>query len=121
MNRHIDNTKAKTPFSFEDGVLALVDPKGFEPSTSRMRTERAPSCATGPYLAQLQYYNTLFKKVKKIFVDYIANLSYNTFAAFDKAALVGEPAVPCNLQSATAGMNSQHRICHVSSDTGKQR
>jgi len=27
--------------------------------------------------------------------------------AFDKAALVGEPAVPCNLQSATAGMNSQ--------------
>nr|DAT52840.1 MAG TPA: hypothetical protein [Caudoviricetes sp.] len=29
--------------------------------------------------------------------------------------------MPCNLQSATAGMNSQHRICHVSSDTGKQR
>ena len=44
------------------------------------------------------------KKVKKIFVDYIADLSYNIFAAFDKAALVGEPAVPCNLQSATAGV-----------------
>ena len=27
----------------------------------------------------------------------------------DKAALVGESAVPCNLQSATAGMNSRLR------------
>ena len=70
---------------------------------------------------QLEYYNTLFEKVKKIFVAYILDLSYNISAAFDKAALVGEPAVPCNLQSATAGMNSQHRICHVSSDPGKQR
>lgn len=70
---------------------------------------------------QLEYYNTLFGKVKKIFVAYILDLSYNISAAFDKAALVGEPAVPCNLQSATAGMNSQHRICHVSSDPGKQR
>ena len=26
--------------------------------------------------------------------------------AFDKAALVGEPAVPCNLQSATAAVSS---------------
>ena len=41
--------------------------------------------------------------------------------AFDKAALVGEPAVPCNLQSATAGMNSRLRICSVSTDPGKQR
>ena len=43
------------------------------------------------------------------------------YVAIDKAALVGEPAVPCNLQSATAGMNSRLRICSVSSDPGKQR
>lgn len=30
-------------------------------------------------------------------------------SACDKAALVGESAVPCNLQSATAGMNSRPR------------
>ena len=43
------------------------------------------------------------------------------FVAFDKAALVGEPAVPCNLQSAIAGTNSRPRVCSVSSDSGKQR
>ena len=42
------------------------------------------------------------------------------FVAFDKAALVGEPAVPCNLQSAIAGMNSRPRIVDVSSDRGKR-
>ena len=61
------------------------------------------------------------KKVKKIFVDYIADLSYNIFAAFDKAALVGEPAVPCSLQSAIAGMNSSPRVCDVSSGGSKWR
>ena len=35
--------------------------------------------------------------------------------AFYKAALVGEPAVPCYLQSATAGMNSRTRAGVVSS------
>ena len=39
----------------------------------------------------------------------------------DKAALVGELAVPCNLQSATAGMNSRPRIVDVSSARSKQR
>lgn len=39
---------------------------------------------------------------------------------FDKAALVGEIAVPCNLQSATAGMNSFHRVCDVLTDLGKR-
>ena len=39
--------------------------------------------------------------------------------AFDKAALVGEPAVPCDLQSAVAGTNSPMRVCAVSSDFGK--
>ena len=29
--------------------VVLVDLMGFEPTTSRMRTERAPSCATGPF------------------------------------------------------------------------
>ena len=43
------------------------------------------------------------------------------FVAFDKAALVGELAVPCYLQSATAGMNSQPRAVLVLSDSGKQR
>ncbi len=47
------NPKEKTP-SF-DGVFLLVDLKGIEPSTLRMRTVRAPSCATGPYLAYLLY------------------------------------------------------------------
>ena len=40
--------------------------------------------------------------------------------AFFKAALVGELAVPCNLQSAIAGMNSRHRVCDVSTDLGKR-
>ena len=40
---------------------------------------------------------------------------------FGKAALVGEPAVPCNLQSATAGMNSRLRESDVSTDFGKWR
>ena len=56
------------------------------------------------------YYNTIFQNVKRnfyyFFIDYILQMGYNVGAAFDKAALVGEPAVPCNLQSATAGMNS---------------
>ena len=98
----------------------VVDHRGIEPLTSRLRTWRSPSWANGPNRL-LAYYSTFFRFVKKIFVDYILFLSYNAFAAFDKAALVGEPAVPCNLQSATAGMNSQLRICHVSSDPGKQR
>ena len=100
--------------------IVVVDPRGIEPLTSRLRTWRSPSWANGPNRL-LAYYSTFFRFVKKIFVDYILFLSYNAFAAFDKAALVGEPAVPCNLQSATAGMNSQLRICHVSSDPGKQR
>ena len=29
-------------------ALLLVDPKGFEPSTSRMRTERSPRLSYGP-------------------------------------------------------------------------
>ena len=33
--------------------------------------------------------------------------------ACDKVALVGEIAVPCSPQSATAGMNSYTRICVV--------
>jgi len=36
-------------------------------------------------------------------------------------ALVGELAVPCNLQSATAGMNSSSRTCDVLSASDKQR
>ena len=43
------------------------------------------------------------KKYSILFV-----LSYRP-SACDKAALVGESAVPCNLQSATAGMNSRPR------------
>ena len=45
---------------------------------------------------------------------------YNNGVAFDKAALVGEPAVPCCLQSAIAGTKPHPRICSVSSDPGKQ-
>ena len=35
-------------------LRVMVDLKGFEPSTSRMRTERAPSCATGPFTQHLR-------------------------------------------------------------------
>ncbi len=47
-------------------------------------------------------------------------LSYRP-SVCDKAALVGESAVPCNLQSATAGMNSHprsglYRLPHISGD-----
>ena len=67
----------------------------------------------------LMYYTTDFSFVKKK-IDYLFKLSYNKPVTFDKAVLVGEPAVPCNLQSATAGMNSRSRKFSVSSDPGKQ-
>ena len=66
------------------------------------------------------YYITDFPFVKKN-IDYLFYLRYNIFVTFDKAVLVGEPAVPCNLQSAAAGANSRLRICSVLSDSGKQR
>ena len=65
------------------------------------------------------YYITDFSFVKKN-IDYLSGLYYNTFVTFDKAVLVGEPAVPCNLQSAKAGMNPRSRKFSVSSDSGKQ-
>ena len=43
------------------------------------------------------YYITDFPFVKKN-IDYLFYLRYNIFVTFDKAVLVGEPAVPCNLQ-----------------------
>ena len=67
----------------------------------------------------LMYYTTDFSFVKKK-IDYLFKLSYNKPVTFDKAVLVGEPAVPCDLQSATAGMNPRSRKFSVSSDPGKQ-
>ena len=58
---------------------------------------------------------------KNLSLDYFRRITYNIPAVFGKAALVGEPAVPCHLQSATAGMNSRSRICGVPSDGGKRR
>ena len=43
------------------------------------------------------YYTTDFPFVKKN-IDYLFTMRYNTFVTFDKAVLVGEPAVPCDLQ-----------------------
>lgn len=45
--------KIRTLLQSETGsdFSCLVDPKGIEPSTLRMRTVRAPSCATGPHLS----------------------------------------------------------------------
>ena len=74
---------------------------------------------SGPLFESLMYYTTEFSFVKKN-IDYLFALRYNTFVTFDKAVLVGEPAVPCDLQSATAGMNSRSRKFSVSSDPGKQ-
>ena len=67
----------------------------------------------------LMYYITEFLFVKKN-IDYLFHLRYNIFVTFDKAVLVGEPAVPCRLQSAKAGMNPRSRKFSVSSDPGKQ-
>ena len=54
-------------------------------------------------------------------LDIFPRIRYNNEAVFGKAALVGEPAVPCNLQSAIAGMNSSPRVCDVSSGGSKWR
>ena len=54
-------------------------------------------------------------------LDIFSLFRYNNCAVFGKAALVGEPAVPCSLQSATAGMNSSPRVCDVSSGGSKRR
>ena len=56
------------------------------------------------------------------YLDYLVRVwYYDTTIAYRKAALVGEIAVPCNLQPATAGMNSGSRTCDVSSAPDKQR
>ena len=72
-----------------------------------------------PLSESLMYYTTEFLFVKKN-IDYLFSLRYNICVTFDKAVLVGEPAVPCRLQSATAGMNPRSRKFSVSSDPGKQ-
>ena len=54
-------------------------------------------------------------------LDIFPHIRYNNEAVFGKAALVGEPAVPCNLQSAIAGMDSHERIYDVPSAPGKRR
>ena len=53
-------------------------------------------------------------------LDYFCSVQYNTRAVFGKAALVGELAVPCYLQSAAAGMNPRFRVCDVLSDDSKR-
>ena len=53
-----------------------------------------------------------------------AQALYNDCAVFllrGKAVLVGELAVPCDLQPATAGMNPGPRTCGVLSALDKQR
>ena len=73
----------------------------------------------------LVYYTTNLPFVKSDFngfsLDNLKKLVYNTITVFCKAALVGEPAVPCHPQSAIAGMNSRLRVCDVSPDPGKRR
>ena len=54
-------------------------------------------------------------------LDYLRSIHYNNAAVFGKAALVGELAVPCYLQSAIAGMNSRFRVCAVLSVQSKRR
>ena len=103
----------------------LVDLKGIEPSNLTDANRALSQLSYKPIfflpsLESLMYYITDFPFVKKN-IDYLFYLRYNIFVTFDKAALVGELAVPCNLQSATAGMNSQPRVASVSSDPGKQR
>ncbi len=72
-----------------------------------------------PLFESLMYYTTEILFVKKN-IDYLFALRYNICVTFDKAVLVGEPAVPCRLQSAKAGMNPRSRKFSVSSDPGKQ-
>ena len=104
----------------------LVDLKGIEPSNltdaNRALSQlsyKPISFFPGPLFESLMYYITEFLFVKKN-IDYLFALRYNICVTFDKAVLVGEPAVPCRLQSATAGMNPRSRKFSVSSDSGKQ-
>ena len=103
----------------------MVDSKGIEPSNLTDANRALSQLSYEPILflyspaESSMYYTTDFSFVKKN-IDYLFALRYNTFVTFDKAVLVGEPAVPCDLQSATAGMNSRSRKFSVSSDPGKQ-
>ena len=105
-------------------VILLVDLKGIEPS-NLTDANRALSQLSykpiffRPLFESLMYYTTEILFVKKN-IDYLFALRYNICVTFDKAVLVGEPAVPCRLQSATAGMNPRSRKFSVSSDPGKQ-
>lgn len=102
----------------------MVDLKGIEPS-NLTDANRALSQLSykpiffRPLFESLMYYTTEILFVKKN-IDYLFALRYNICVTFDKAVLVGEPAVPCRLQSATAGMNPRSRKFSVSSDPGKQ-
>ncbi len=60
------------------------------------------------------------KEKEQFTLDYFCLVQYNTHAVFGKAALVGELAVPCYLQSAAAGMNPRFRVCDVLSDDSKR-
>lgn len=95
-----------------------LEPHGCEPCALPAELQ-AHIDLSRPSLESIMYYTTEFSFVKKN-IDYLSRLYYNTFVTFDKAVLVGEPAVPCDLQSATAGMKSRPREFSVSSDPGKQ-
>ena len=109
----------------------MVDSKGIEPSNLTDANRALSQLSYEPIFGgtdqsqgrslseSLMYYTTVFSFVKKN-IDYLFSLYYNIFVTFDKAVLVGEPAVPCDLQSATAGMNPRSRKFSVSSDSGKQ-
>jgi hypothetical protein len=41
-----------------EGGLAMVEPMGFEPTTSSMPSRRAPNCATAPPITRFFFYST---------------------------------------------------------------
>ena len=68
----------------------MVDPKGFEPSTSRMRTERSPNWATGPYsYLALKYYSTALSKIQPAFERIFINLLIFRISRHKPANLYG--------------------------------
>ncbi len=121
-----DSIPFKPNESTPKGVLSFgglegdrtLEPHGCEPCALPAEL-RAHIFFPGPLFESLMYYITEFLFVKKN-IDYLFALRYNICVTFDKAVLVGEPAVPCRLQSATAGMNPRSRKFSVSSDPGKQ-
>ena len=101
--------------SVNDEYYASTRPTETEKNTSIPKVATFEKATT----ESTEDFNSHVSETADGLIDKTKRMAYSINVAFDKAALVGEPAVPCCLQSATAGMNSRPRVCAVSSDPGK--